>query len=414
MELGALRGVFGIVALLAIAYALSSGKKSINLRTVGLAFALQVILGAFVLYVPFGKDVLLSMTNGVQSVIDSAKVGINFLFGGLGTDAMFENGVGFVFAVRVLPNIIFFSSLIAVLYYLGIMQWVIKIIGGALQKLLKTSKPESLSATANIFVGQTEAPLIVRPYIAKMTQSELFAIMVGGLASVAGSILAGYAGLGIELKYLIAASFMAAPGGLLMAKIICPETEQDKIVNEPVDYDDENDKPTNVIDAAASGAASGLKLAVNVGAMLLAFIALIALLNTIVGGISGLLGYQDITIEFFLGYLFAPFAYIIGVPVSEMLQAGSFIGQKIVVNEFFAYVNFVEIKDTLSPATQAIVTFALCGFANLSSIAILLGGIGSMAPSRRHDIARLGMRAMIAATLANMMSAAIAGIFISL
>ena len=207
---------------------------------------------------------------------------------------------------------------------------------------------------------------------------------------------------------------MAAPGGLLMAKIICPETEHDKIVNESVDYDDENDKPTNVIDAAASGAASGLKLAVNVGAMLLAFIALIALLNTIVGGISGLLGYQDITIEFFLGYLFAPFAYIIGVPVNEMLQAGSFIGQKIVVNEFFAYVNFVEIKDTLSPATQAIVTFALCGFANLSSIAILLGGIGSMAPSRRHDIARLGMRAMIAATLANLMSAAIAGIFISL
>lgn len=414
MELSALRGVFGIVVLLAIAYALSSGKKSINFRTVGLAFALQVILGAFVLYVPFGKDVLLSMTNGVQSVIDSAKVGISFLFGGLGTDAMFENGVGFVFAVRVLPNIIFFSSLIAVLYYLGIMQWVIKIIGGALQKLLKTSKPESLSATANIFVGQTEAPLIVRPYIAKMTQSELFAIMVGGLASVAGSILAGYAGLGIELKYLIAASFMAAPGGLLMAKIICPETEYDKIVNKSVDYGDENDKPTNVIDAAASGAASGLKLAVNVGAMLLAFIALIALLNTIVGGISGLLGYQDITIEFFLGYLFAPFAYIIGVPVNEMLQAGSFIGQKIVVNEFFAYVNFVEIKDTLSPATQAIVTFALCGFANLSSIAILLGGIGSMAPGRRHDIARLGMRAMIAATLANMMSAAIAGIFISL
>ncbi|PKG82185.1 NupC/NupG family nucleoside CNT transporter [Colwellia sp. 75C3] len=414
MELGALRGLLGVVVLLGIAYALSSGKKSINLRTVGLAFALQILLGAFVLYVPFGKDVLLSMTNGVQSVIDSAKVGINFLFGGLGTDAMFDNGVGFVFAVRVLPNIIFFSSLIAVLYYLGIMQWVIKIIGGGLQKLLKTSKPESLSATANIFVGQTEAPLIIRPYIKTMTQSELFAIMVGGLASVAGSILAGYAGLGIELKYLIAASFMAAPGGLLMAKIICPETEHDKIVNKPIDYDDENDRPTNVIDAAASGAASGLKLAVNVGAMLLAFIALIALLNTIVGGLFGLFGYEDITIEFFLGYLFAPFAFVIGVPANEMLQAGSFIGQKIIVNEFFAYVNFVEIKDTLSPATQAIVTFALCGFANLSSIAILLGGIGSMAPSRRHDIARLGLRAMLAATLANLMSAAIAGIFISL
>lgn len=414
MELNALRGVLGIVILLAVAYWLSSSKKSINYRTVGLAFALQVLLGAFVLYVPFGKDVLTSMTDGVQSVIDSAKVGINFLFGGLGTDAMFENGVGFVFAVRVLPNIIFFSSLIAVLYYLGIMQWVIKIIGGGLQKLLRTSKPESLSATANIFVGQTEAPLVVRPYIAKMTQSELFAIMVGGLASVAGSILAGYAGLGIELKYLIAASFMAAPGGLLMAKIICPETEGDKITKGEVEFAEGDDKPTNVIDAAASGAASGLKLAVNVGAMLLAFIALIALLNTLVGSVAELFGYQDITIELLLGYLFAPFAFIVGVPTHEMLQAGSFIGQKIVVNEFFAYVNFVEIKDTLSPTTQAIITFALCGFANLSSIAILLGGIGSMAPSRRHDIARLGMRAMLAATLANLMSAAIAGVFISL
>jgi CNT family concentrative nucleoside transporter len=226
--------------------------------------------------------------------------------------------------------------------------------------------------------------------------------------------MAGYAGLGIDLKYLIAASFMAAPGGLLMAKIIYPETEPEKILQDSIDFDEGDDKPANVIDAAATGAASGLKLAVNVGAMLLAFIALIALLNTIVGGISGLFGYQGITIEFLLGYLFAPFAYIIGVPVSEMLQAGSFIGQKIVVNEFFAYVNFVEIKDTLSPATQAIVTFALCGFANLSSIAILLGGIGSMAPGRRHDIAKLGVHAMLAATLANLMSAAIAGIFISL
>jgi CNT family concentrative nucleoside transporter len=414
MDFAAFRGVIGIFVLLAIAYGISKSRKDINLRTVGFAFLLQLLLGAFVLYVPFGKDVLTTITSSVQSVIDSAKVGINFLFGGLGTDAMYDNGVGFVFAVRVLPNIIFFSSLIAVLYYLGIMQWVIKIIGGSLQKLLKTSKPESLSATANIFVGQTEAPLVVRPYIAKMTQSELFAIMVGGLASVAGSIMAGYAGLGIELKYLIAASFMAAPGGLLMAKIICPETEPEKIVQDSVDFDEGDEKPANVIDAAASGAASGLKLAVNVGAMLLAFIALIALLNTIVGGISGLFGFDNITIELILGYVFAPFAFIIGVPVNEMLQAGSFIGQKIVVNEFFAYVNFVEIKDTLSPVTQAIVTFALCGFANLSSIAILLGGIGSMAPSRRRDIARLGMHAMLAATLANLMSAAIAGVFISL
>ncbi len=414
MELATIRGLLGIGVLLAIAVLLSKKRQAINFRTVGWAFIIQISLGAFVLYLPFGKDVLTSISNGVQEVINSANVGIAFLFGGLGSDAMFNNGVGFVFAVRVLPVIIFFSSLISVLYYLGIMQWVVRIIGGALQKLLKTSKPESLSATANIFVGQTEAPLVIRPYIAKMTQSELFAIMVGGLASVAGSILAGYAGLGIDLKYLIAASFMAAPGGLLMAKIIMPETEHKKIAQEKLLTEDVGEQPSNVIDAAASGAASGLKLAVNVGAMLLAFIALIALLNTLVGGTSSLLGFEGITIEWILGYLFAPIAYLIGVPSAEMLQAGSFIGQKIVVNEFFAYVNFVEVKDSLSDSTQAIVTFALCGFANLSSIAILLGGIGSMAPNRRHDIAKLGMKAMIAATLANLMSAAIAGVFLSL
>ena len=413
MELSALRGVIGIFALLALAFFLSKDRKAINWRTVGFAFSLQILLGAFVLYVPFGKDVLGSVTNGVQQVINSAQAGISFLFGGLGTDAMFDNGVGFVFAIRVLPVIIFFSSLIAVLYYLGIMQWVVKIIGGGLQKLLKTSKPESLSATANIFVGQTEAPLVIRPYIAKMSQSELFAIMVGGLASVAGSILAGYAGLGVKLEYLIAASFMAAPGGLLMAKLLMPETET--ISDDCTDVEmDQGDKPANVIDAAATGAASGLKLAVNVGAMLLAFIAIIALLNSMVSGFGNLLGFEGITIEWMLGYIFAPFAFLIGVPFEEMLQAGSFIGQKIVVNEFFAYVNFVEIKDTLSPSTQAIVTFALCGFANLSSIAILLGGIGSMAPNRRPDIARLGMKAMMAATMANLMSAAIAGVFVSL
>ncbi|SET30155.1 NupC/NupG family nucleoside CNT transporter [Thalassotalea agarivorans] len=415
MELHVFRGFIGIVILLAIAWALSAHKKSINWRTVGFAFLLQLALGAFVLYVPFGKDVLQGMSNGVQQVIDSAKEGINFLFGGLGTDAMFENGVGFVFAVRVLPVIIFFSSLIAVLYYLGIMQWVIRLIGGGIQKLLGTSRPESLSATANIFVGQTEAPLVVRPYIANMTRSELFAIMVGGLASVAGSVLAGYAGLGVELKYLIAASFMAAPGGLLMAKIIMPEVDQDKIVDQDKDIAEDNEnKPANVIDAAATGATDGLKLALNVGAMLLAFIALIALLNMIIGGIGGWFGHDDLSIQQILGYLFAPLAFLIGISGDEMVQAGSFIGQKVVVNEFFAYVNFVEIKETLSAHSQAIITFALCGFANLSSIAILLGGIGSMAPSRRGDIAQLGIKAMLAATLANLMSATIAGIFISL
>jgi CNT family concentrative nucleoside transporter len=414
MELATLRGLLGIVVLLLVAVLYSKKRNAINLRTVSWAFCIQMALGAFVLYIPVGKDVLTAISNGVQQIINSADVGIAFLFGGLGSDAMLTNDIGFVFAIRVLPVIIFFSSLIAVLYYLGVMQWVVKVIGGALQKLLGTSRAESLSATANIFVGQTEAPLVIRPYIAKMTRSELFAIMVGGLASVAGSVLAGYAGLGVDLKYLIAASFMAAPGGLLMAKIIMPETEPDNISQETSITTDIDKQPSNVIDAAASGAVSGLKLAVNVGAMLLAFIALIALLNIIVGGTASLLGVEDITIEWLLGYLFAPVAFIIGVPSSEMLQAGSFIGQKIVVNEFFAYVNFAEIKDNLSAPTQAIITFALCGFANLSSIAILLGGIGSMAPNRRHDIAKLGVKAMIAATLANLMSAAIAGVFLSL
>lgn len=414
MNFSALHSVVGILVLLAIAVIFSKHRKAINWRTVSLAFLLQVTLAGFVLYVPFGKEVLTSISNGVQSVIDSAQAGISFLFGGLGTDAMFSNGVGFVFAVRVLPVIIFFSSLIAVLYYLGIMQWVVKIIGGSLQKLLQTSKPESLSATANIFVGQTEAPLIIKPYIVKMSQSELFAVMVGGLASVAGSILAGYAGLGVELKYLIAASFMAAPGGLLMAKLIIPETTNIDEEKEQIDFDQQEDQPTNVIDAAASGASSGLKLAANVGAMLLAFIALIALINVLLGGIAGLFGFEGITLEWLLGYLFAPLAYLIGVPSHEMLQAGSFIGQKLVVNEFVAYVHFVEIRETLSAQTQVIITFALCGFANLSSIAILLGGLGSMAPSRRHDIARMGLHAVLAATLANLMSAAIAGVFINL
>lgn len=420
MDWNTLRGIVGIGVLLIIAFAISTNRKAINWRTVLGAFALQISLGAIVLYIPWGKEMLESLTTGVQGVIDSAKAGINFLFGGLGTDAMFVNGVGFVFAIRVLPVIIFFSSLIAVLYYLGIMQWVIRIIGGGLQKALGTSKTESLSATANIFVGQTEAPLIVKPFIANMSRSELFAIMVGGLASVAGAVLAGYAGLGVELKYLLAASFMAAPGGLLMAKMLLPETEKDSAhsdSNSDIDrVAEENDieKPTNIIDAAASGAASGLKLAVNVGAMLLAFIALIALANQIVTGFGNLVGIENLTIELILGYVFAPIAYIIGVSSADMLQAGSFIGQKIVVNEFVAYVNYVEIKETLSAHTQAIITFALCGFANLSSIAILLGGIGSMAPSRRHDIAQLGLKAVLAATLANLMSAAIAGVFISL
>jgi CNT family concentrative nucleoside transporter len=291
------------------------------------------------------------------------------------------------------------------------MQFIIRILGGALQRALKISRTESLSATANVFVGQTEAPLVVRPYIANMTRSELFAVMVGGLASVAGSVLAGYASLGIELKYLVAASFMAAPGGLLMAKLIIPET---KTPSEKSDGTDQDSKPANVIDAAASGAASGLQLALNVGAMLLAFIGLIALLNGMVGWVAALVGFDGVTIQQLLGYAFAPLAFLIGVPWHEAIQAGSFIGQKLIVNEFVAYIDFVNVKDSLSAHTQAIITFALCGFANLSSIAILLGGLGAMAPTRRTELAQLGMKAVLAGSLSNLMSATLAGLFLAL
>ncbi|WP_199611111.1 NupC/NupG family nucleoside CNT transporter [Flocculibacter collagenilyticus] len=398
--------LLGILVLFGIAYLASAKRKSINWRTVGIALSLQVFFGAFVLYIPAGKEMLLSVSSAVSSVIGFGQQGITFLFGDI---AKFK--LGFIFAFHVLPIIVFFSAFIAVLYHIGLMGKIINAIGGILQKALGTSRPESMSAAANIFVGQTEAPLIVRPFIKGMTQSELFAVMVGGLASVAGSVLAGYAGIGVDIKYLVAASFMAAPGGLLMAKLIMPETETP--TNDLEELDEPVDKPVNVIDAAASGASSGMQLALNVGAMLLAFVALIALLNGLLGYVGGLFGYPDFTLQLVLGYVFQPLAWVLGVPWHEAQMAGSFIGQKLVVNEFVAYADFVQYKDQLSESTQAIVTFALCGFANLSSIAILLGGLGGMAPSRRHDIARLGLKAVLAASLANLMSAAIAGLFLS-
>ncbi|MBG5894108.1 MULTISPECIES: NupC/NupG family nucleoside CNT transporter [Providencia] len=419
--------IIGMAVLIAIAILFSSNRRAIRLRTVGGAFLIQLAIGAFVLYVPAGRSVLQGMSDAVSKVIGYGQDGMSFIFGGLVSDKMFElfGGGGFIFAFRVLPIIVFFSSLIAVLYYLGIMQLVIKVLGGGLQKILGTSRTESLSATANIFVGQTEAPLVVRPYIATMTTSELFAIMCGGLASVAGSVLAGYAQMGVPMEYLIAASFMAAPGGLLFAKLMVPETEDVKDRVDATDLVAEDERPANIIDAAASGASSGMQLALNVGAMLLAFIALIALINGILGGIGGWFDYPQLSLELLLGWLFAPIAFLIGVPWSEATIAGSFIGQKVVVNEFVAFMNFGEYmkadaevlaagKQVLSDHTKAIISFALCGFANLSSVAILLGGLGGMAPNRRGDVARLGMKAVMAGTLSNLMSATIAGFFLTL
>ncbi len=399
--------LLGIVALLAIAYALSYNRKAINWRTVIGAFAIQAAVGLLVLYFPPGKQFLLLVAGGVRSVIDYSQTGIDFMFGKLGGDSL-----GFIFAFKVLPVIIFFSALISVLYHIGIMSWVIRGIGGFLQRILQTSRPESMNAAANIFVGQTEAPLVVKPFINTMTRSELFALMVGGMASIAGSVMAGYAGLGVDIKYLVAASFMAAPGGLLMAKIVMPETEKAK--NDVDELEQEVEASANVFEAAAEGAAGGLKIAANVGAMLMAFIALIAMLNGLIGYVGGLFGQPDLTFQVILGFIFQPLAWLLGVPWNEANLAGSFIGQKLVVNEFVAYLDFVSHKEQLSDISQAVITFALCGFANFSSIAILMGGIGAMAPSRRSDIAKLGLRAVITASFANLMSAAMAGFFLSL
>ncbi|MDB4739184.1 NupC/NupG family nucleoside CNT transporter [Akkermansiaceae bacterium] len=399
--------IVGVIFLLALGYLCSSNRKAISWRTVGGAFLIQVILAVFVLATPWGVSVLQWLTMRVSELIGAGEKGISFLFGQLSDGG---GGVGWVFAFKVLPVIIFFSSLIAVLYHLRIMQLVILLVGGGLRKVLGTSRAESFSAAANIFVGQTEAPLVIRPYLPKMTSSELFAVMVGGLASIAGSVLAGYAGMGARMDHLIAACFMAAPGGLLFAKLIIPETEE--VNDSGIELAEGDNQPVNVIDAAALGASSGLKLALNVGAMLLAFVGLIALVNLFFGGVGGWFGDPQFSLEKLLGWIFAPVAYLIGVNGGEIQQAGSLIGQKLVMNEFIAFASFSEIKEGLSAKTQGIVTFALCGFANLSSIAILLGGLGVMAPGRRKEIAQLGLKAVFAATLANLMSAALAGLLL--
>lgn len=406
--------VIGVFVLLALGVLLSNNRRAINLRTVFGALAIQIAFAALILYVPAGRNALMATADCVSNIINYGNEGISFVFGNLADPS--NSSIGFVFAVKVLPIIIFFSALISMLYYIGVMQWVIKIIGGGLQKALGTSKAESMSAAANIFVGQTEAPLVVKPYIGKMTDSELFTVMVGGTASIAGSVLAGYAGMGVPLTYLIAASFMAAPAGLLFAKIMYPQTEK-KVAE--TDDNVEIEKPNNVVEALANGASSGVTLAINVGAMLIAFIAVIALLNGFIGGIGSWFGYEGLTLQILLGYLFQPLAFLIGVPWQDADIAGQMIGMKLAVNEFVGYLEFAKYLQPdaavqLSDKTKAIITFALCGFANFSAIAVLIGGIGSMAPNRRSDIARLGLKAVIGGTLANLMSATIAGFFIGL
>jgi len=400
--------VAGVLAMLAFAYLLSSDRRMVKPRTVFVAVLLQATVAALVLYVPAGSDVLDAIVKGVQYIINYANDGIDFVFG-----VKAKESLGFTIALNVLPVIVFIGALMSVLYYLGIMQRFVGVFGGWLHKLLQTSQPESISAVSNIFVGHTDAPLVVRPYLKDMTQSELFAVMTGGCATIAGAVMMGYAAMGIDLKYLITASFMAAPGGLLIAKIMMPETETRQVEFDPNQTGDV-DQPVNIFEAIGNGAMTGMQVAFSVGAMLVAFVALIALLNGVLTGVGNWFGVEGFTLQWLLGKLFLPIALLLGVPLSEAAQAGSLIGQKLVINEFYAYVSFIGIKETLSAHTQLVVTFALCGFANLSSIAILLGGLGAVVPERRHDIARLGLKAVIGGTLVNLMNASLAGLFFSL
>lgn len=405
--MGSLIGIAGIVAILAIAAAISTDRSAIRPRIVLSAFALQAAIAAFVLFAPWGKAMIESLSGAVMAILGFSRAGIEMVFGTLAT------GPGMMsFAINVLPIIVFFSALMSILYHLGIMQWVVRLIGGALRRLLGTQPVESLNAAANIFVGQTEAPLVVRPYLKGLTEPQIFAVMVSGLASVAGTVLAAYAQMGVRLDYLLAASFMAAPGGLLMAKIIMPDDKPEDGASDEISVE-AGKKSVNIILAAANGAQDGVRLAVNIGGMLIAFVALIALFNGVVGGIGNVFGIADLTLERILGTLFAPLMWLLSVPWEEAQLAGALFGEKLILNEFVAFLHLGQVLDQLSDRSEAVVTFALCGFANLSSIAILLGGLGSLVPERRELIARFGMRAIAAGSLSNLMSAALASLLLT-
>jgi CNT family concentrative nucleoside transporter len=419
-----LLGIAGIIVILALAYAVSTNRKAIRLRIVGAAFGLQAAIAVLVIYTSWGRAGIQGMSNGVANLLGYAGKGTEFLFG-----PNESNPLAHTFAIAALPVIIFFASLVAILYYLGIMQRIVRWVGGAIGWITGISRVESLSAAANIFVGQSESPLVVRPYLAALPPSRLFTVMVVGMAGVAGTILAAYASLLGEryLPYLLAAAFMSAPGGILMAKMIMPDdlAGPDELPLEGGNLDDdqvdvaetfeEGEQPANIIMAAAAGAQTGVKLAVAVGAMVLAFVALVALANGLLGGVGNMVGVPDLSFQRLVGYIFAPIMFLLGIPWNEAGIAGGLFGTKLVLNEFVAFIdlgNAAGPAAALSERSRAIVTFALCGFANFSSIAIQMAVTGGLAPNQRPVIARLGIRALIAGSLANLMSAALAGLLI--
>src|SRR5215212_5254005 len=411
-----LLGIAGIIVILGIAFALSTNRRAIRPRVVGAAFALQAVIAWLVLYTGWGRAGIQSLSNGVANLLGYATKGTEFLFGPSAT-----NPLAHTFAIAALPVIIFFASLVAILYHLGIMQRIVRWVGGAIGWVTGISRVESLSAAANIFVGQSESPLVVRPYLAALPPSRLFTVMCVGMAGVAGTILAAYASLlgAAYLPYLLAAAFMSAPGGILMAKMIMPDdpADSDKVEDTKVDVAEtfeEGQQPANIIMAAAQGAQTGVKLAVAVGAMVLAFVALVALANGLLGGLGNLVGVPDLSFQRLVGYVFAPFMFLVGIPWKEALTAGGLFGTKLVLNEFVAFIDLGQMgPEVLGDRSRAIVTFALCGFANFSSIAIQMAVTGGLAPNQRPTIARLGLKALLAGSLSNLMSAALAGMILA-
>ncbi|MBD65671.1 MAG: NupC/NupG family nucleoside CNT transporter [Halobacteriovoraceae bacterium] len=398
----------GLLVMVAIAYGLSTSRKHIKWKTVLVGIFLQALFAVLILKTDFGNMIFSEAKDAFNAILAFTNEGSRFVFGDLTKPAKF----GWIFATMVLPTIIFMSSLMSVMYHIGIMQKIVEWTAKIMMKTMGTSGAESLSAAANIFVGQTEAPLVIKPFVDGMTRSELMALMTGGMATVAGGVLAAYVGMGVDAGHLLAASVMSAPAALAIAKLMVPETETSQ--TEGMVKVDLPKTHANIIDAAAGGAAEGLTLALNVGAMLLAFIALVAMANGILGGVGGWFGFPQLSIELIMGYLFYPFAFLLGVSLDDCFAVGVMLGKKTVLNEFVAYLDLQQAIEagTISERSKTIATYALCGFANFSSIAIQLGGIGGIAPNRRQDLARLGIKSLIGGTLACFMTAAIAGLLI--
>ena len=402
-----LTGVFGLIVILGIGFALSRNRRGISWRVVAWGIGLQLLFAVFVLRVPVGQEVFKWLGATVTKILNFSYAGSEFVFGEIGKQ---HSSIGVVFAFQIMPAIIFVSALFAIMYYLGVMQVVVKALAVAMNKIMGASGAESLNVAASIFMGQTEAPLTIRPFLPRMTRSELMTVMTAGMAHVSGSIMAAYIAFGIEARHLLTAVIMTAPGTIMMAKILEPETEvPETLGGVKVDIPRTD---VNVLDAAARGTSEGLHLMLNVIAMLISFIALIALVNGLFGWIHGGLPWFPESLQTVLGWIFRPIAWVMGVPWHDSGQVGALLGERMVINEFIAYLHLGQLKATLDPVSFTIGTFALCGFANLSSVGIQIGGIGALAPERKHDLARLGFRAMIAGTLANFLSATLAGILL--